>query len=492
MDNLKAPRQDELPDRRKRSRLGGRVCKEIGIGIQTITPILGGGTTARMLDNVDTIRVPTIRGHLRFWWRVLYGHQCGLDTQELYRRERKLWGGADRDGAIRSAVEIFTDCRPPTPSEIDTSEPHMQDVSSYGLWPARGQRRENISAAPRLKPGYAFDLRLVFSPVDSNTEDELRNVLQAWILFGGYGSRTRRGVGSITVRQETERSKWLPAAATRASLAKLFNGDDILGPVSGYVSSDMPSIRAGALIVGKKTNNNLAAWEVALGWLRDFRQGAGTSGKAGDWAREPDPHGGNRASVSNWPEADKIRQLSTCKAGRIWAHSPRYSGDPAWPRASFGLPIIEKFQEKSRELHPTRKKDNGKMDEMFWGELSPPRDEPKEFELRWVPNSRNDNDDTTIGSRLASPLIVKALPLADGQFVPCALWLNRAYPEGKVVLGRNTGGSYSPVPGSDAPFDKIAGATDKLLFNPLIGKTTVRQAFIDWLAAKSECTQVAP
>ena len=36
--------------------------------------------------------------------------------------------------------------------------------------------------------------------------------------------------------------------------------------------------------------------------------------------------------------------------------------------------------------------------------------------------------------RFASPLIVKALPLADNRFVPCALWLNRAYPVGAVSL----------------------------------------------------------
>jgi CRISPR-associated protein Cmr1 len=129
---------------------------------------------------------------------------------------------------------------------------------------------------------------------------------------------------------------------------------------------------------------------------------------------------------------------------------------------------------------------------MFWGELLPPKDEPKDFELRWSPNSRNEGDENAIGSRLASPLIVKALSLADGSFVPCALWLNRAYPDGSVVLGRNNGGTYTPVPGSDAPFDKIAGATDKLRFTPLAGKATVREAFLTWLAGKPGCIQVAP
>lgn len=478
MNNLNAPRKDALPARRNRTRLNGKECREIKIGIQTITPILGGGATARELDSVDVIRVPTIRGHLRFWWRALYGYQYGLDFEELYRRERELWGGADRDGAVKSSVEIsVASCRHPSTAEIDDADPNMRDISSYALWPARGQKRGPIPvpAAKRLKENYSFDLHLAFSPVNASTDAEIRNVLRAWILFGGYGSRTRRGVGSITVQTDIWR-EWLPAAVTRECIKTLFNNDDILAS-SSSISAAMPSLRGAALIVGKKTTDKLNAWKEALGWLRNFRQD--TDGGAGNRARNPDPDGGNRASISNWPEADKIRQLSRPKPGTTWAHPPRYSRDPAWPRASFGLPIIGKYQEKNRA-------------QQKWGDLFPALDEPGEFELRWSPNSRSDNDESSVGSRLASPLIVKALPLADGQFVPCALWLNRAYPDGKVVLEKKVGGTYTPVRGSEAPFDKIAGATDTLLFNPLVGKATVREAFLDWLVSEKKCTQVAP
>src|SRR5690606_20083052 len=101
-------------------------------------------------------------------------------------------------------------------------------------------------------------------------------------------------------------------------------------------------------------------------------------------------------------EADKIRHLTR----RTRGHEPRHNGVPVWPRAGFGLPIVGRFQRQAR---------NG-------GRL----DEPDDFLLLWRRGRENED-------RLASPLIVKAVPLAGGTFVPCALWLNRAYPAGSGV-----------------------------------------------------------
>jgi len=478
MDRPIAPKKENLPPRRNITRLEGGECTEIKIRIQTITPVLGGGVTARELDRIDIIRVPTIRGHLRFWWRALYGHQFGDNFEELYRKESELWGGAGKEGAVKSRVEIsVTSCR--STGEVDDSPLITKDINtSYALWPAREEKRKKVPAAKLRNVNSSFDLRLVFSPVDKDTDTQIRNALRAWILFGGYGSRTRRGVGSLTVQKEMNR-EWLPPAVTPEDIKTLFDGDDILAPASSG-STHMPSMRGAALIVGKETDQ-LSAWKEALGWLRAFRQG--TKGEAGNCARNPDPQKGNRPSTSNWPEPDKIRQLSRPKRGTTWAHQPRYNSDPAWPRASFGLPIGVKFQDISRK--------DGKK----WQDLDPPQDEPGKFELRWKPA----DPDSDAGSRLASPLIVKALPLADGKFVPCALWLNRDYPDGMVVLEKKEGddGAYTRVHGSEARFGKIAGLKagsesedEKIYFEPLVGKATVKEAFLTWLAGRPGCVEV--
>jgi CRISPR-associated protein Cmr1 len=270
-----------------------------------------------------------------------------------------------------------------------------------------------------------------------------------WLLFGGYGGRTRRGLGSFKVGGDA--SGWLPAHATRESLKALF-GRDVFAP-PGKPAFDLPWLAGAALQVGQPDEDAVMAWATALDWLKEFRQG--TDGSSAHRAREPgigkaEPH---RPSISNWPEADKVRRLKR----KTKEHPPRHNATPAWPRAGFGLPIIGRFQKNARK--------GGKLDE------------PDGFELRWRSNDKEHD-------RLASALIVKALPLVDGTFVPCALWLNRAYPNGSVVL--------RGVNNSAAPFDRLVAPGDTARFSPLANKRSLREAFLDWLHARYQTTVVAP
>jgi CRISPR/Cas system CMR-associated protein Cmr1 (group 7 of RAMP superfamily) len=41
---------------------------------QLITPLYGGGVKAHTIDESMPIRVSSIRGQLRFWWRLLATH----------------------------------------------------------------------------------------------------------------------------------------------------------------------------------------------------------------------------------------------------------------------------------------------------------------------------------------------------------------------------------------------------------------------------------
>jgi CRISPR-associated protein Cmr1 len=451
---------------------GGEEIREIAVCLQVVTPILGGGAYLRAVDAVDIIRAATVRGHLRFWWRALYASQCS-SSQELYERESELWGRAATDEGGRSAVEVRIDVE--KAGAIDRSDIRLYDSSdgnatpgAYALWPARAVKKTNTPPAPRRISGTQFRLTLI---APANCETELRNALRAWILFGGYGSRTRRGLGSLGVLEDT--GSWLPSAATREALATLFGFDIFAAPK--LTPGDTPWLGGAALQVGKAQGDAMQAWTTALDWLKEFRQG--TSG-----ARRPDPAGNNqRPSLSNWPEADKVRRLSSAKKGLRWAHRPQHNATPAWPRAAFGLPIIGQFQQQSREPRPGWKKGDKRPKNLYWDELPPSHPnygtEPDGFELRW--RSGNTEHD-----RLASPLIVKALPLADDTFVPCTLWLSRAYPAGEVIL--------RGVNNSQAPFDRLVAPGDTPRFSALAGKHSLRQAFLDWLQATYQTTVVAP
>jgi CRISPR-associated protein Cmr1 len=437
---------------RLRALRGGPMQSSFSVSLQVVTPILGGSSQPREIDRVEVIRPATIRGHLRFWWRALHGHRFAT-AAELYREESALWGRAADEEGGRSQVELRVDVIG-QPGQTDSSNIRLSTPEAYALWPARAEQN-GTPAAPRRHPGTRFRLTLT-APADR--EAELRNVVRAWVLFGGYGGRTRRGLGSLTVVEEAER--WLPPKASREALTQLFGRDLFADP--GPKALDTPWLAGAALRAGRIQRDPVQAWTTALGWLREFRQG--TEGAPGDRAREPDPRPSahsNRPSISNWPEADKIRHLT----GKTQSHPPRHNATLAWPRAAFGLPIVVHFQKQGRHGEPL--------------------DEPDDVRLGWRSDDGEEHD------RLASPLIVKALPLAGRAYVPCALWLRRAYPQGQVVL--------SGVAGSEASFDLLVADGDRTRFRALEEReeragvnNRLRTAFLDWLDRRHQPAVVAP
>jgi len=441
----------QLPSPKRRIARGGPELCSIEVDLLVVTPILGGGAATRQLDVVDVIRVPTVRGHLRFWWRAV---RAAETPQALFKAESGLWGCAATDDGGRSLVDIRitvgeTGKIDPDQILLYDSRDRKATRGAYALWPARGDR--NNQSAPRRSAGTRFRLELL---APKKFEPELRDAVRAWVLFGGYGSRTRRGLGSLTVTRDTK--AWLPVRPTREEFRRLFDGDIFASP--GQDAESAPWLGGAALQVGRAEQEAENAWTTALDWLKEFRQGH--RGDRGDRAREPGegkPQP-NRPSISNWPEADKIRHLT----GKTKAHPPRHNAVPAWPRAGFGLPIIGRFQNKGRA-----------------GEYL---DEPGAFELRWC-SSKGEHD------RLASPLILKALPLADGTFVPCALWLTRGFPPGaSVVLAQER----AVHPQSSAPFDRLVAAGDTPQFSALADKPSLRQAFLEWLHKDYSTSRVAP
>lgn len=462
----KAPTYQELPTAKSRAVRGGPERIEIRVRLEVITPIFGGSHQTRAIDKLDVIRVPSVRGHLRFWWRALYAARYE-NSEDLYEYESALWGrAAIKDGGGRSRVEIRVNVEregiiDTTDIRLNPGRDQQATPGAYALWPAREEKKTNTPAAPRRKPGTQFQLTLKVFGTEQDAI-EVKNALRAWILFGGYGGRTRRGLGSLTVIDNG--SDWLPTAATREAIKKLF-GFDIFAAPTG-TPGDVPWLPGASLHVRPAERDAQTAWTTALDWLREFRQG--TNGKRGERAREPGPQP-NRPSISNWPEADKIRHLMN----KTRAHKPRHNATPVWPRAGFGLPIIGQFQTTDR--HGNRRA----------------YDEPGPYEIRWRAPKVGQPQEFDEHDRFASPLIVKALPLVDDKFVPCALWLNRSYPDGAEV-GLARGRPRKVDPATVASFDRLVASGDTAHFAALENKTSLRRAFLDWLHTTYQTTVVAP
>ena len=449
------PDEIELPKPLPRTRRGGGQRGRFDVCLRTVTPILGGAARTRTCDEVDVIRIPTIRGHLRFWWRALRAH-CFGQPADLYEEEARIWGraGDHSGGRGRSPVELRVEIT--RTSEIDCDAPHGE--GAYALWPARGNQHKGVPTAPRRRPGLEFRLT-VSAP--SGDLAQVRDAVRLWIMFGGYGSRTRRGLGALTVCGDT--SGWLPSATCEGdliqSLDKLFrcslggrsqssgSGLFSMPPVQGWTPNSVPVLAGASFLVKLPANDESStAWLEALDRLRDFRQGAQTNGS---------PARKGRRGRSLWPEADMVRWL-TGRPGGGHRHSPRpehlppHVPPPLWPRAGFGLPIEIQFAPRDRAF------------------------EPSPTQLIWRDHGQNDHD------RLASSLVVKPLPVQGG-FLPMTLWLNRAAPGGDVFARQfdQQHKRWISITHSCAPFSPFAAP----LFDPANGKSSLRDAFCDWLGS---------
>lgn len=151
-----------------------------------------------------SIRPPSIKGALRFWWRALawgqalaaHPHSHPEALRSLHAREAELFGLAasgETGGQGRFLLRVTgTPRHPPMVSDW----PVARTPSAYlglGLF-----RLGDFHGRSAIQETTEFTLELSFrsgaSPADV---DELRRTLTAWGLLGGLGARARRGFGSV-------------------------------------------------------------------------------------------------------------------------------------------------------------------------------------------------------------------------------------------------------------------------------------------------------
>lgn len=298
--------------------------------IEIITPVFGGGVTARGTqrrpDEVTPVRGTTVRGQLRFWWRALYGARYQT-VAELREAEGRLWGLASEPGWAVVNVDA-SKLKPPAPHPIfrvvvaPNGRRRCQAIDNdigyagFPLQPSDMEMRQNAEPAPAYVFDGTFLVRVTLSSVaDSATRDEVTQTLRCWRCFGGIGGRTRRGFGALSA----------PAGAT---------ADQLLSPAGARVAG-VPLLAGAKVVLGARSNSALIAWPQALHALRQFRQGPTVGRNPGN---EP-----NHPGRSRWPEPDTVRRMTQRSAP---LHPPQHLVSEAAPRAQFGMPIILHFKDQ--------------------------------------------------------------------------------------------------------------------------------------------------
>lgn len=413
---------------------------------ELITPLFGGGVAPGENDPITPVRGAEIRGHLRFWWRAT--RSGGLATIDALRAaEEEIWGSASKPSPVSlvvsqqsrgSAISSVTISTQQGQRNVDYGAP--QSPYGYVAFPLRDREGSVLQ-------GVSYTLQLTF-PED--VAEDIRAALWAWETFGGLGARTRRGFGAVhcksvhVVAGKEKPEEWLWQYSCTDAETEIL--EDLKRRLSsGEFRQDVPhlSLNPQHLKVKKPAASDpIAIWRGLFDALKRFRQSRFASARTGRPAQ----------GRSHWPEPDAIRDLTgqSLPNHSTPTYSPRIM---KFPRAEFGLPII--FEFKREDSHPSR-----------------PDKDPKKTSLEGVEHDR-----------LASPLILRPLACANGQYVGIALILQteRTPPGGLALKNAQT---KAPIAsGLDSHLDPVTGEPTQIQANhpDYNGNADILQAFLDTL-----------
>ncbi|MDZ7933944.1 MAG: type III-B CRISPR module RAMP protein Cmr1, partial [Emticicia sp.] len=167
-----------------------KYMQSITFECEVITPMFLAGADG----STPELRPPSIKGALRFWWRALNGH---LALGELKKRETAIFGGTDNGGG-RSIIII--QAKPiNTKTGVEILIPHKNFMKATAF-----KANETI---------FEVKLSLMKTVKDASNSFEIMNYERLKSLFlitatlGGFGKRSRRGMGSVNIIKCSEQFK---------------------------------------------------------------------------------------------------------------------------------------------------------------------------------------------------------------------------------------------------------------------------------------------
>lgn len=194
---------------------GGNGRAWVTLRLQVSTPVFNGGAMAagpvRAVSAGVGIRVPSLRGAMRFWFRAFTGSHLAPDPSSatalaaLAAAEAHIFGSVAKPSAVRMRMH------PRRPSERQTAVEAGDRVSipdfrreatrngvGYLLGPGLYDSKKRQLQRPYVDAGTCFDLQL---RNDGDEESFSLALASLWLLcvYGGLGARARRGFGGLRI-----------------------------------------------------------------------------------------------------------------------------------------------------------------------------------------------------------------------------------------------------------------------------------------------------
>jgi len=168
--------------------------------LQIISPCFAGGAEP---EKQAEVRAPTIRGQLRWWFRVLGGFSS-LSGMAVRAQEERIFGATAGGCGVASPLIVRTRqrCVSTVIKDADQLDVPVNSPEGYLLFPLRSNPKKGVYAGRGLFTEHKlpdFDLELVWRG-SAGLWDDIRALACVFGHLGSLGFRSRRAMGALAYR----------------------------------------------------------------------------------------------------------------------------------------------------------------------------------------------------------------------------------------------------------------------------------------------------
>ncbi|EWM19880.1 type III-B CRISPR module RAMP protein Cmr1 [Kutzneria sp. 744] len=163
--------------------------------LRTMTPLFSGDDPKSETGD-SPIRVPSIRGVLRYWFRAVAAGHGITAAEDLWTAEEAVFGSTTTPSPIALRVSGCPEAtgRNTTPEWARSN--HVKYLLGQGLYVRDKDPRLSGLTRPYVDVGKPVNLDVRLS-ADDIANRRFLMAMWAWLTYGGLGARTRRGFGRL-------------------------------------------------------------------------------------------------------------------------------------------------------------------------------------------------------------------------------------------------------------------------------------------------------
>jgi CRISPR-associated protein Cmr1 len=225
-------------------------CEHIEITYNVVTPLFCGGAGG---DTAE-VRVPSIKGVLRWWWRALaWPRYPGTEAERLraiHRDEAALFGSAE-GGKSKVILRLLPSAATACVAKgevLTTAGGRVGDGArylGYGVMEAFDNAKKQIKAGQLTRPCLAAPLEIKLAlrvhHLEPSQRAALLGAVQAMGLLGGLGAKSRKGYGSLVLKEVSidGNAIWVAPISIdvlHAEIARLLPGTEPQSPLAPYTA----------------------------------------------------------------------------------------------------------------------------------------------------------------------------------------------------------------------------------------------------------------